>query len=240
MKKFLPRNLICLDLLVGPFSPGRPREIYIYLTHIHQLQASSSNYLWMSYHWSNGSSCSFLSNKPHISLLTDWPGLTQMTLVTFAPLERGHKCAGMRWVYSCLGSLTIQRFNTESLLEEHFHCYACWPYCLPLPQRTIQPLVQESKLTDIQKWKVYFSSELVNWQTFSPGFPLSPILPGLPSWPWWKNIKQVCKWTKRAVLSWELIEIWSRLLRDLPLHPPVQEAQGVLPFLSDRFHPCLL
>lgn len=33
MKNCLPRNLICLDLLVGPFSPEHPREIYMFSPH---------------------------------------------------------------------------------------------------------------------------------------------------------------------------------------------------------------
>lgn len=183
MKKCLPRNLICLDFLVGPFSLEHPREIFIFSPH----PPTTSQVLQ--------SICKELTTGPMVPLAPfcprnpisprsptgpvspRWPWWPLLPWRETINEQVCSECTNFPEQY--LGCLTIQTFNTESLLDKHLQCHAYggfWPHCLLLQQRTIQ-------LPFIHEWKVYFSPEQVNWQTFSPGFPLSPISPGLPSWP---------------------------------------------------------
>lgn len=43
------------------------------------------------YHWSDGSSRPFFSHKPHLSLISNWSGFPQVTLLTFATLGNSQK-----------------------------------------------------------------------------------------------------------------------------------------------------
>lgn len=86
-RKFLPDNLICLDLLAGPFYLEHPRK-KAHLTYIVSVcERTQPHNVWIYYHWSDGPSGPFFPDKPHLSLLSNWPGFPQVTLLTFATLE---------------------------------------------------------------------------------------------------------------------------------------------------------
>lgn len=158
MKKCLPRNLICLDLLVGPFFLEHPREVYIFSPYLPTTEQVLHTV------------CGFLTTGPMVPLAPFCPTNPICPCSPIGPVSPRCPCWPWRpW---------------REVINEQV-CCECTNFVLSLLfTTTIQAIVQGSKLTVIQEQKVYFSPKQVNWQTFSPGFPLSPILPGLPSWPW--------------------------------------------------------
>ncbi len=188
MQNCLPHNLVCLDLLDGPFCLEHPREM-VYLAHISQPPRKSF--------------------KPSVDVLplVQWfpslpsvqrtPSLPPLPLAQSHPGDPGDPCSpgerpSMRWF-----AVNVQILQTFVLVVWHFK-YLQGVYLTSNRSRikVTDLIVQHHSWEQFKlfqkraNWQTSKNERCilvpsrVNWQTFSPGFPLSPIKPGLPSWPW--------------------------------------------------------
>ena len=103
-----------------PILPGTPcgDEWLILLSNTTHLKTSPIIYLHpptRAYHWPNCSSRSLWPDESRLSLFTDWPSLSQVTLMTFATLESVQK--GM---YAKTPGLRVTKIKADRWQEFRF------------------------------------------------------------------------------------------------------------------------
>ncbi len=134
----------------------------------------------------------YLTVKSHLSLFSHWPVLTQMTLMALGPLERGHQWAGVQWVYKLYWTFVLAVWQSKHLLLKVYWMRTSSVILIEVTNLIVyhysrepfKPFQKRANWERSKNERCILAPSKVNWQTFSPGFPLSPILPGLPSWPW--------------------------------------------------------
>ncbi len=191
MQNCLPHNQICQDLLDGPSSLEHPREI-IYLAHFRQPARKS-----------------FKSSEDVLPLarwFLSYPSVRQIPSLPVLPLARSHpddldgpwspgersSRAGVQWVYKLYWTFVLAVWQSKHLLLKVYWTRTSSVILIEVTNLIVyhysrepfKPFQKRANWERSKNERCILAPSKVNWQPFSPGFPLSPILPGLPSWPW--------------------------------------------------------
>lgn len=187
---------------------------------------------------------------PLLPSVRQTPFLPGRRLAQFHPGDLGNPCSPgemssmSRYAVSVQTSPIICKYLIlKSLFDKHFRCHAYrsyWPSCLPLQPRTIQAFHRRANWQTSKNERCIFTTSKWTGKPFLLVFLFHQFCQVYLLDPSKRKWKLVDSGHKELSFHGNWIKFGVCTPLHLPLHPLVQEAQGVLPFLSYRFHPCLL